>query len=175
METPQVFDSFEAAREQAAETLGFVASERIRTPSGDLFEIPNPSLLDDDQQARYDVLQLDAEGWDRHPDRLDDKGAVLARGALMEPARKGGKLVESYNVQLAKAILGERYEAFKKAGGRGNDVAFIWWKMNKVLADRRAADSKSARGTAAVAPGAGADRGGAEPLSSSVDSGVAAS
>lgn len=157
METPQVFDSFEAAREQAAETLGFVASERIRTPSGELFEIPNPSLLDDDQQARYDKLQLDAEGWDRHPDRLDDNGNVVTRGALMEPARKGGKLVESYNVQLAKVILGERYEAFTKAGGRGNDIAFLWWKMNKVLADRRAVDSKSDRGAEPVAAGPDAD------------------
>ncbi|MDY0112709.1 MAG: hypothetical protein RBS21_00355 [Corynebacterium sp.] len=175
METPQIFDSFEAAREQAAETLGFVASERVRTPSGELFEIPNPSLLDDDQQARYDKLQLDVESWDHHPDVLNEDGSVRVKGALMEPQRKGGKLVENFNVQLAKAILGERYEAFRKAGGRGNDVAFIWWKMNKVLADRRAADSKSRAGAGAVASVPGADRGGAEPVSRPLDPGVAAS
>lgn len=145
------FDSFEAAREQAAEYLGYVASEKIRTPRGDVFEIPNPSLLDDDQQQRYDQLQLDVESWDRHDDVLNDDGSVKTRGAIKEPARKDGELVENYNIQLAKAIFGDRYEAFKAAGGRANDVSFFWAKMNKTIADRRAADSKSAGSDQAMA------------------------
>lgn len=143
-------DSFEAAREQAAEYLGFVASERIVTKEG-VFEIPNPSLLDDEQQARYDQLQLDSESWDRHPDVLNEDGTVKFRGQLKEPYRKNGKAVEGYNIQLAKAIFGERYDAFKKAGGRSNDVAFFWSKMNKMLADRVSHDSKSGFGTSDVA------------------------
>lgn len=145
------FDSFEAAREQAAEYLGYVASERIRTPRGDVFEIPNPSLLDDEQQARYDLLQLEVESWDRYDDVLNDDGSVKTRGAIKDPARKDGELVENYNIQLAKAIFGERYDAFKAAGGRANDVSFIWAKMNKTIADKRAADSKSAGSDQAVA------------------------
>ncbi|MBZ4574705.1 hypothetical protein [Mycobacterium avium] len=145
------FDSFEAAREQAAEYLGYVASEKIRTPRGDVFEIPNPSLLDDEQQQRYDELQLEVESWDRHDDVLNDDGTVKHRGALKEPSRKDGVLVENYNIQLAKAIFGDRYEAFKAAGGRANDVAFLWAKMNKSIADRRKADSKSAGSDQAVA------------------------
>lgn len=150
------FDSFEAAREQAAEYLGYVASEKIRTPRGDVFEIPNPSLLDEDQQAAYDRLQFEVESWDRDPDVLNDDGSVKIRGQIKEPARKTGEdgrtvLVENYNTQLAKAIFGDRYDAFKAAGGRGNDVAFFWAKMNKVIADRRKADSKSAGSDLAVA------------------------
>jgi hypothetical protein len=131
-------DPFEGAREQAAEYLGFMASERIVTKDG-VFEIPYPSLLDDEQQTRYDQLQFDAEGWDRHDD-----------GSLKEPHRKDGVLVENYNIQLAKAIMGDRYAAFKAAGGRANDVSVIWWKMRKGVADRQAADSKSGAGTGAV-------------------------
>lgn len=152
------FDSFEAAREQAAEYLGYVASERIRTPRGDVFEIPNPSLLDDEQQARYDQLQLEVESWDRYDDVLNDDGSVKTRGAIKDPARKDGELVENYNIQLAKAIFGERYDAFKAAGGRANDVSFIWAKMNKTIADKRAADSKSAGSDQAVAAVPGPDR-----------------
>lgn len=150
------YDSFEAAREQAADYLGYVASEKIRTPRGDVFEIPNPSLLDDDQQQRYDALQLEVESWDRHPDVLNDDGTVKTRGALKDPARKTDAdgntvLVENYSIQLAKAIFGDRYEAFKAAGGRANDVSFIWAKMNQVIANKLAADSKSAGSDQAVA------------------------
>ncbi|CQD03785.1 gp32 protein [Mycobacterium europaeum] len=150
------FDSFEAAREQAAQYLGYVASEKIRTPRGEVFEIPNPSLLDDDQQQRYDQLQLETESWERHDDVLNEDGTVKTRGMIKEPARKTGEdgnpvLVENYQIQLAKAIFGDRYEAFKAAGGRANDVSFIWAKMNKQIADRRKQDSKSAGSDQAVA------------------------
>lgn len=139
--------TFEQAREQAAEYLGFVAGEYIRTVKGDVFEIPSPNMYDDDQQARIDQLQLEIESWDRHPDVLNEDGSVRTRGALLEPNRKDGKLVENYNVKRAKAIFGDRYEAFKASGGRASDVAAIHWKMNKMLADRAQKDPKSAGGT----------------------------
>lgn len=172
-------DSFEDAREQAAQCLGFVASEYIKG-----FEIPNPSLIDDDARMRLDQLDLDTESWDRYPDEFaapalealtekvgkaiseqpdtetlaaklvdvfvafakEHPGVIMFRGALKEPNRKGDKLVEHYNVQQAKAIFGEQYEAFRKAGGRASDVSIAWSKMSKILADRRAADSKSGQG-----------------------------
>lgn len=140
MSVPQ---SFEEARAQAAEYLGILASEKWIAASGAVFEIPNPSMLDDDQQARVDQLNLDTETWDRHPDTLGPDGTVTARGALMVPHRRNGMLVEHYDVQQAKAVLGERYQAFRDAGGRASDITLIWWKMNRRLADRQAADSKS--------------------------------
>jgi hypothetical protein len=156
--------SFEEAREQAAEYLGFVASERVTTSKGEVFEIPNPSLLDDDQQARYDQLRVDTETWDRHPEVpevLNEDGTVktpATPGDLKVPERKDGELVH-YNVLLAKAIFGDRYDAFKAAGGRASDLELHWSRMNKALADRRAADSKSAQGGSDLADGASADRG----------------
>ena len=148
-------ESFAEAREQAAEFLGFIASERISTKEG-VFEIPNPSLLDDDQQARVDALDLETESWDKHDDVLDEKGNVVSRGGLKVPNRKNGKLV-SYNVGLAKAIFGDRYDAFKKAGGHSGDVNLIWSKMNRALAERRAEDSKSGGSGSIVAPVSDAD------------------
>jgi hypothetical protein len=151
--------SFEDAREQSAEYLGFLVSERIITSKGEVFEIPNQSLLDDEQQQRYDELELELESWDRHPDVLDDDGKIKVRGELKVPYRKDGKLVEHYNIQLAKVIFGDRYEAFKAAGGRAADVWVTWIKMNKVVAERRAADSKSREGDSAVAALPEADKG----------------
>lgn len=151
-------NSFEEARGQAAEYLGFVASELIKVGTK-TFEIPNPSLLDDDQQTRYDALQFELESWDRHDDILNDDGTVKVRGELKEPHRKDGKLVDNYNIQLAKAIFGDDFEDFKKAGGRSSDVSTIWWKFNKKLADRRAADSKSGGGDSAVAAVPAEDQG----------------
>jgi hypothetical protein len=174
-------DSFEAAREQAAEFMGFTASERIVTPRGEVFEIPNPSLLDDDQLPRYDALQLEVESWEREPDeyapdeRLPDtvdadgnvtkgevvKGKLIRRGELLEPNRKtvdgNTRLVENYHIQLAKAIFGDRYEAFRAAGGRAADVTLVWRKMGLETASRRDADPKSDGGGQAMEAVADAD------------------
>lgn len=168
------YSSFEEAREQAADVLGFVASERITMPNGQSYEIPNPSLLDDDQQARLDVLDLEAESWDRHDDILNEDGTVKVRGGLKVPNRKQGELVESYNTQLAKAIFGDRYPDFKAAGGRGNDVHLVWNKMGKAMNERRAKDSKSAGSDSPVAPVSDTDRvGSPDVLPGAEDSGVA--
>ncbi|ORV92802.1 hypothetical protein AWC11_07310 [Mycobacterium interjectum] len=143
-------DSFEAAREQAAEYLGFAASERITTRDG-VFEIPNPSLLDDDQQEQVDALDIEMDGWDRYPDALNDDGSVKTRGALKLPYRTKDGQPALYNVRLAKAIFGERFDAFKAAGGQSSDVQLIWSKMRRELEERLAADSKSAGSGEAVA------------------------
>lgn len=168
------YSSFEAAREQAAEVLSFVASERITLPGGAVFEIPNPSLLDDDQQARLDVLDFEAEGWEHVDDVKNDDGTVTpGKGPLKVPNRKGGELVETYNTRLAKAIFGDRYPEFKAAGGRGNDIHMTWNKMGKIMADRRAADSKSAGSDSDLAPVSDADRIGSGDVHPVSDSGVA--
>lgn len=132
------------AREQASEYVGLLASVSIRADAGDeVFEIPNPIMLDDEQQQRYDQLRLETESWDRAPDTTDAVGNTYP-GRLLEPYRKNGKLVESYNVQLAKAIFGEStYKRFKEAGGRATDVALVWWQMETAVTKKRAEDPKS--------------------------------
>ena len=135
------YGSFEAAREQAAEYLGFAASERIEV-GGKVFEIPNPSLLDDDQQSRVDALDIEMdEEWDRHPETKAEDGTTRP-GMLKRPYRKNGAPV-NYNVRLAQAIFGDDYDEFKRLGGRSADVQLIWSKMNVELAKRRDDDSKS--------------------------------
>jgi hypothetical protein len=133
--------SFKEARAQAAEYLGFVAGETI-TVGTRIFEIPNPSLLDEPQQDAVDALDVDMdENWDRHPDVTDDKGNVQ-RGPLKVPHRKDGQPV-NYNRELAKALFGDQYDAFIADGGRPNDVALIWSRMNREMSERRAKDTKS--------------------------------
>lgn len=135
--------SLKEAREQATEFLGMLASVAIKADNGEVFEIPNPSLLDDEQQQRYDALQLEAEGYDRHPDIKDEDGNIIRKGALQEPLRKNGKPVD-YNLKLAKAIFGEdTYKRFKAAGGRASDIGLFWGQMNQLLVKRMDRDSKS--------------------------------
>lgn len=136
------------AREQAAEYLGFTASTTIRAGGQD-YEIPNPALLDDDQQERYNELQFELETWDRDRDLLDDNGNVLVRGQLKTPYRKGGKLVKPpYAVQLAIALWGEdRYKSYKAAGGIANQILVEWNLMNRQFEERLTRDPKSAGST----------------------------
>lgn len=177
------YDSFESAREQAGELLGFLASDRVKG-----FDIPNQSLLSDEAQMRLAQLEFDTESWDRHPTEFSEeaKSALTAKindavvdvaadgiaavvvqvfedfikefpddvvltGELKEPYRKNGELVEPYPIQRAKAVMGDDYEAFRRAGGNAADITVTWWKMNKLLRDRREADSKSAGSDPVVA------------------------
>ena len=92
------------AREQAAECLGFMASQPIQI-GDEVFEVPHPSLLDDDQQNRYDELQLSLENLDRWPDVTDEDGSVLRQGELKDPHRtKDGKLVELITSELGQRL-----------------------------------------------------------------------
>ncbi|AKF14375.1 tail assembly chaperone [Mycobacterium phage Phayonce] len=60
------------AKAQAADFFGFIASEYIAVtlPDGTVeqFEVPNPALLDDDQQERWNQLQFEIQQCDRLPD-----------------------------------------------------------------------------------------------------------
>ncbi|UXA09677.1 hypothetical protein KXD96_28015 (plasmid) [Mycobacterium sp. SMC-2] len=91
-------------------------------------------------------------------------GMLMIGGGLKEPNRKDDQLVEPYETQRAKAILGDDYEAFRRAGGNASDITITWWKMNKMLADRRAADSKSDGSAQDVAAIPAADRVGSSDL-----------
>lgn len=150
---PRVPISTREAKEQAAEYFGFAAGVSIKLEDGTVFDIPNPTLLDDDQQERYEELQFELEQCDRHPDvetpevKLEDGTVVPSRvipGDLMTPYRIDGKLMRpSYNERLARVAFGDDYEKFKASGGSGSQVALEWARMNKEYQERVAADSKS--------------------------------
>lgn len=132
------------AREQAADYLGFMNGIVFDLGNGETWELPNPSLLDDDQRPRYDAFLLEQEGLDRHPDKVDSDGNVLEEGAVMVPQRKAGVLVEHEDIRLAKALMGSKmYAKFKAGDGRSSQLAVHWWQMNKAMADRVKTDPKS--------------------------------
>ena len=145
------------AKEQAAEYFGFTASVYVEGKSGDIYEIPSPGMLDDDQQERWDELQFLLESCDRSddivvPEREVDGVVIPARtiqGDLKTPYRINGELLKpTYNARLAIALFGEEgYEKFKADGGSGNQVALEWARMNKEYMERVEADSKSADGS----------------------------
>jgi hypothetical protein len=153
--SPRVPVSVEEAKAQAAEYFGFTASSHIRVSSGEVFEIPNPGLMDDDQQERWEELQFELEQCDREPDitvpeqTLPDGTKLAARtvrGDLISPYRKdGGLLKPPYNVRLAKALFGEEgYAKYKAGGGIANQIAMEWARMNREFEERvNSGDSKS--------------------------------
>lgn len=145
--SPRVPVSVTEAKEQAAEYFGFTASSYIQVAGGKVFEIPNPGLMDDDQQERWEELQFDLEQCDREPDlevpaqTLPDGTTLAARtlkGDLISPYRKNGELLKPpYNVRLAKALFGdEGYAEYKAGGGIANQIAMEWARMNREFEER---------------------------------------
>ena len=143
-----------ASRDQVAEYHGFAASEDILI-NDEVFEIPNPSLLDDDQQERFNELNAEIERTcDREddieiPEHTTDDGTVFPaktlKGDLKEPyVINGAPLKPAYNTRLAVVLFGEEgYARFKAGGGRSNQIALIWGQMNAEYEKRRKQDPKS--------------------------------
>lgn len=151
------------ARAQAAEYLGFTASTEIVLDSGEIFEIPNPGLLDDDQQERFEELQAELDTFDHEEvdvpvieysveTRTDGTtysepkvvGQKKERTLLTNPHRKGGKPVKPpYNVRLAIALWGkDGYERYKAGGGISNQIALEWTRMNREFMAKVSQDPK---------------------------------
>ena len=81
-------------------------------------------------------------------------------GDFIQPYQKGGvRMMPSYNIRLAKIFLGseENYEAFKKAGGRSNEIALALTERSRQQARRLLADPKSDAGDSSSAPVSDAD------------------
>ena len=142
------------AREQAAEYFGFISSVPIQLENGTVFEIPNPGLLDDDQQERWDELLFLLEQCDRDEDlvvpgyKREDGTEVPERvipGELKTPYRINGELLKPpYAVRVAKALFGEDgYAEFKANGGSSNQIALEWARMNREYEERAKSDPKS--------------------------------
>lgn len=151
------------ARAQAAEYLGFAESTEIVLDSGEVFEIPNPGLMDDDQQERFEELQAELDTFDHEEvevpvveytveTRTDGTtysepkvvGHKKERTLLTNPHRKNGKPVKPpYNVRLAIALWGkEGYERYKAGGGRANQIALEWTRMNREFMAKVQSDPK---------------------------------
>lgn len=140
------------AREQAAECLGFVRGRIFDLGEGETWELPNPALLDDEQQARYNAYLYDSERCDRAPDTTDTNGNTV-RGEFLDPPRINGELLEPSDIRLAKALMGEEiYRKFIAADGRSSQIRVHWLEMNKRVADRVRDDSKSGAGTVVGEP-----------------------
>lgn len=149
------------AREQAAEATGFTASIEI-VIGEEVFEVPQRGLLDDDQRERMDELELETETWDHEDDIVipartikdaDGTETVVepmrtVKGGLKIPYRKADQLVKpAYPVQVAVALWGQdKYDRFKKGGGRATDVTGTLARLDRRLEDREKADPKSEGG-----------------------------
>lgn len=142
------------AREQAAEYHGFAASVDLQI-GDEVFEIPNPSLLDDDQQERFNDLNAEIQRiCDREddieiPEHTTDSGttfpAKTIRGDVKQPYTVGDEpLKPAYNTRLAIVLFGEeRYKRFKDGGGRSNQIALIWGEMQAEFEARKKSRSES--------------------------------
>jgi hypothetical protein len=155
--------SVQEAKDQAADYFGFAASVVIKTENGD-FEIPNPGLLDDDQQERYDELQATIDTYDKEDVTVPEfdtevihnpedgtfrtvtkKVAERTEQVVLMPHRKDGVVIKPpYNVRLAIALWGEeRYKKFKAGGGQSSQISLEWARMNKEYQERLESDPKS--------------------------------
>jgi hypothetical protein len=167
--SPRIPVSVVEAKEQAAEYFGFTASKFIQVDGGKVFEIPNPGLMNDDQQERWDELQFALEKCDREPDieipertvtDADGTTTVIPAqtipGQVSLPHRVNGELLKPpYNVRLAIALFGEDgYAEYKAGGGIANQIALEWARMNREYQERVEEDPKSGGGspTLAVVP-----------------------
>jgi len=143
------------AREAAAEASGFTASIEIIIGE-EVFEVPQRGLIDDDQREKMDELEMKTETW-QHEDDIVIPGRTIkypdgrveviepqtVKGGLKIPYRdKDGVLIKpSYPVQVAVALWGqERYDRFKKGGGRAADVTGTLARLDRRLEKREEAD-----------------------------------
>jgi hypothetical protein len=153
------------AQEQADEYGGDFRSATITTKSGKKFTVPSVVLLDDDQLIAYEKLHHELNQCDRYPDIqqpsqrfvsknadgtevITEVSAHTVRGDFIQPYQKDGVLIEPpYSIQLAHIFWGEEgYAKFKAAGGHSAEIPTKLLELNAALADRKAADSKSADG-----------------------------
>lgn len=149
------------AREQSAAYHGFAASVEI-VIGDETFEIPNPSLLDDDQQERFNELNAEIQATCDREDDIEiaehtmENGTVIPaktlRGEVKNPYTIDGKpLKPPYNMRLAKVLFGEEgYARFKAGGGRSNQIALIWGQMQEEYDERHKSDPKSGRSVEAA-------------------------
>ena len=159
------------ARDQASVYDSLFADTKLELDDGSFLSVPpHPDLgmLDDDQMDAYEDLVMEQETYDREEDiyipeqRLldaqgNETGVVLPasteKGALKRPFRIDGvRVTPAYSVRVAQIALGEEgYSRLRKGGRAAADVWRVWGRQAADLADRQAADDKSAGGALGLA------------------------
>jgi hypothetical protein len=113
---------------------------------------PNLQMLDDEQQAAYEELLFEVEGYDREddvyiPEQHLESGAVLPeqtrKGAIKQPYRKDGVLIKPpHNVRAVQIALGdEKWKKLQRAGKQASDIWRIWNRQGLEIAERQDGDS----------------------------------
>ena len=155
-----------AAREEAADYMGFLAAKTVPLNDGSTIDIPNPSMFDDDTQERWDEFQMFLESCERYPDRTVPAHKITVNGNevfvpettivgdVLRPLRRKNdegkveRVKPGYEVRLAQAVLGEDgYRDAHANGLQATDVALYINEMQKRYNDRKASDSKSRSGS----------------------------
>lgn len=118
--------TFAEVESQLADYFGITPRTTIQI-DGAVFDIPNPVLLDDDQQTRWDELQFELERCDRDAD-----------GNVITPHRTDGVLMKPpFAVRLATALWGEDgYAKYKAGGGVSNQISLEWARMSREFEER---------------------------------------
>jgi len=142
------------AREQADEYDSLLRGDIIYGTNGEEFEVPHRDLFDNDQQARWDDMLAERQGYDREDDLTASDGTVIRRGDVLTPFRKNGKRIPSLirpkgfatdAEQQAVAIWG--LDEAKRAHAAGvvfNEIPVVFAKQAARIRRWREADSKSA-------------------------------
>jgi hypothetical protein len=154
------------ALEQSAEYWGVDLFKEYQV-GDEVLQLVHPEYFDDDTQAAYDGLMLEAESWDHEDVQVydafgrpvvDADGKPKTVSQLKTPHRKtegDATVLKNFNVEMCKALWGARnYSKFKAAGGSANQVAVDLKEMQtefqKLVRERLKADPKSRSGTGAA-------------------------
>lgn len=131
-----------AARQQAADFLGFMAGVPFNLADGETWELPNPAFLDTEQRKRYREYQQTMKELDKEsvPHPIID-GKTVER--TIYPYLKDGEDFDA-DEHLCIALMGEEtYKKFLKAGGVPGQIDVHWNMMQRQLEERMKRDSKS--------------------------------
>ncbi|GAA2436165.1 hypothetical protein [Mycolicibacterium llatzerense] len=167
--TPIDPEALDAAREQADDFESFLRPLEVPTRDGGVFKVPHPGMLDDDASEAYNEMRWTFNQCDRVTEDVPETTITLKDGTtttmaahtvvggFIDPYQKDGERIRpSYNIQMAQCLLGpEKYEEFKSAGCKSNDLAIALNKRAEEMRNRTVDDSKSVDG--AVVPEAVAE------------------
>uniref|UniRef100_A0AAU8GPG3 Tail assembly chaperone n=1 Tax=Mycobacterium Phage BigBubba TaxID=3158890 RepID=A0AAU8GPG3_9CAUD len=134
-------------RVQAIESEGALSSLEIEADNGEVFVIPHPLMLNDEEQERIEKHNR-GDGLDREQ-LFDEDGEPMKDLAgnpmtrIVEPHKINGVECPPTVVRSAIAIMGEEaYARFKAAGGHANDVQLAWNYLVATTKEREEEDPK---------------------------------
>lgn len=156
--TPIDPEALAAAREQAEDFDSFLRPLEVPKKDGGVFLVPHPGMLDDDASEAYQDLRFRFNQCDRVTEDVPETTITMqdgtvttmkahtVTGGFIDPYQKDGeRMTPSYNIQMAKILLGseEKYQEFKAAGCTSNALAVAMSKRAEEMRNRTTDDSKS--------------------------------